>query len=424
MPDEGFADYGAFARALYETGILSDAWYDGGERFGLHGVVLTRKRARELQVAAERVAYLHQELVEILLENPSLVSDFYNLTPYQKAMWEASGGLWHGMARADLFITKDGRVQCCEVNSDTPSGQPEAVLLNQLLHASHGTIENPNARIRERFVSMLCESHAKRTDGKLESVAIIYPTELTEDLGMVTLFARWLEAEGIKVVCGSPFNVRRTKDGIEVLGVKVELVFRHYKTDWWSERVKIWRDQDDFPDPEPLHEPLAALLEAEMRGEVTIVNPFGSVITQNKVSLAFFWEEQRRFTKRARAWIRKYLPETFRLQNFSRARLLDEKDSWVLKSDYGCEGRETVCGAFVSCYEWRRAIESALPEHFVAQKFFDAARDEKGMIANYGAYVFGGAACGFFTRLSQSGTTYSSLTVPTFVARKRKRAKR
>ncbi|GAC1396737.1 MAG: hypothetical protein NVSMB56_11700 [Pyrinomonadaceae bacterium] len=419
MSDEPFAAYGAFARKLYETGILSDAWYDGGERFGLRGVVLTRKQARALQLAAERVAYLHQELVEILLADPSLVAEYYNLTPYQQAMWEASEGLWHGMARADLFVTEDGRVQCCELNSDTPSGQPEAVLLNQLLYAAHGEIEDPNARIGERFVAMLRASHEKRTDKNLASVAIIYPTELTEDLGMITLFTRWLEAAGIKVVCGSPFNVLRTKNGIKVLGVKVDLIFRHYKTDWWSERVKVWRDQDDFADSEPLHKPLVALLEAELNGEVTIVNPFGAVITQNKFSLAFFREEQHRFSKRARAWIRKYLPETFRLKNFSRARLLGEKDEWVLKSDYGCEGRETVCGAFVSADEWRRAIEWALPEHFVAQKFFRAARNEKGMIANYGVYILGGAACGFFTRLSQSSTTYSSLTVPTFVAGKR-----
>jgi glutathionylspermidine synthase len=416
MSDEIFHDYGSFARALYETGILSDAWYDGAERFSLRGVVLTRRMANELQRAAERVAYLHQELVEILLENPALVEMFYRLTPYQSAMWEAAGGAWHGMARADLFITENGAAQCCELNSDTPSGQPEAVLLNQLLRAAHGRVSDPNERIRARFISMLRESHAKRTSEPLASVAIIYPTELTEDLGMITLFSRWLAAEGIKTVCGSPFNIRRAENGVEVLGSKVDLIYRHYKTDWWSERVRVWGDQEEFADAEPLREPLAALIDAETKGEATVVNPFGAVLTQNKFSLAFFWEEQARFSKRARGWIRRYLPETVRLQTIGKKRLLEEKDLWVLKSDYGCEGRETVCGAFVNDEEWRRAVSCALPEHFVAQKFFRAARDEQGMMANYGVYLFGGAACGFFTRLSRESTTYASLTAPTFTA--------
>lgn len=414
-----FRDYATFARALYETGVLSDAWFDGAERFALHGVTISEKQSRALYQAAERVAYLHQELVEILLENPSLVEEFYNLTPYQKLMWEASGGMWHGMARADLFVCENGAVRCCELNSDTPSGQAESVLLNQILRATnkeiYGAISDPNASLPARYLSMLRESHAARTDAPLRSVAIIYPTELTEDLSMITLFARWPESENIKVVCGSPFNVKRTKNGIEVLGVPVDLIIRHYKTDWWGERLPVWYDEPEFVDPEPLAAQLAALLEAESAGDVTIVNPFGAVLTQNKFSLAFFWERQEMFSTQARRWIRRYLPETRRLKTLTTERLLREKDEWVLKSAYGCEGRETVCGAFVSCDEWRTALRLAKPEHFVAQKFFRARRSEQGKIANFGVYLCGGAACGFFTRLSDAATSYSSLTAPTFI---------
>ena len=410
------SDYATFARAVYETGVISDPWFDGRERFGLVGVVLTRARARELQEAAERVTYLHQELVEILLETPSLVADFYQLTPWQQLMWESSGGLWHGMARADLFVCEDGSIRCCELNSDTPSGQPEAVILNEMLRGAHGSALDPNARLGERFVRVLRESHAKRTDEPLGVAGIIYPTELSEDLAMITLFTRWLEAAGVRVVCGSPFNLRRTRRGLEVLGVPVDLILRHYKTDWWGERAPVWADAPEYPDPLPLDGPLAAVLGAESAGEVTVVNPFGAVVTQNKLSLAFFWEEQHRFSKGARAWIRRYVPETRRLQTLGAERLRAEREEWVLKSDYGCEGIETVCGPFVSQEAWEKAIEQALPHRFVAQKFFRAAAaDAEGRLANFGVYVLGGTACGFFTRLSRQSTEYTALTVPTFI---------
>lgn len=411
-----YRDYMDFARAIYETGVISDPWFDGSERFGMRGVVLTKEQARALFEAAERVTYLHQELIEILLDNPSLLAEFYHLSPWQQMMWETSGGLWHGMARADLFFCEDASIRCCELNSDTPSGQPEAVILNEMLRGAHGAVSDPNARLRERFVRMLAESHAKRTDQPVKTVGIIYPTELSEDLAMITLFSRWLEGAGWRVVCGSPFNVRRTKNGIEVLGVAVDLIVRHYKTDWWGERLPVWADAPGYPDPSPLDGPLSALLGAEMAGEVTVVNPFGSVVAQNKLSLAFFWEEHERFSARARGWIRRYIPETRRLSSLSLDQLRAGREEWVLKSDYGCEGRETVCGAFVSEEEWNKAIEQALPGHFVAQRFFRVAADENARLANFGVYVLGGSSCGFFTRLSHQSTEYTALTVPTFVA--------
>ncbi len=418
--DHDFADYAAFARAVYETGVLSDPWLDGEERFDMQAVILKPELARALNRAAERVAYLHQELVQILLQNPKLQTDFYELTPCQQLMWETAGGLWHGMARADLFVCEDGKIACCELNSDTPSGQPEAVILNTLLRDSHrgakGYVHDPNELMEPHYVMMLRESHAKNTSQPLRTVGIIYPTELTEDLAMITLFTRWLEAAGVSTVCGSPFNLRRTQRGIELFGQRVDLIVRHYKTDWWGERMPVWDDAPDYPDPEPLSVQLGALLSAEMNGEVTVVNPFGSVVTQNKLSLAFFWEYQQLFSRHAQKWIRKYIPETYRLTTIDLKQLQEEQDSWVLKSDYGCEGQETICGPFVSQEVWRTSLEHARPRHFIAQRFFKARSDEVGRLANYGVYLLGGSANGYFTRLSRQNTEYGAVTAPTFIA--------
>ncbi len=416
LPTGFLPDYAAFARAVYQTGILSDPWLYGEPRFSMNGVVLTPEFAGRLAEVGEAVAYLHEELVEILSENQDLVSSFFRLTPWQRLMWEASGGLWHGMARADVFECEDGRLQCCELNSDTPSGQPEAVILNRLLHANHPETIDPNEGFGDRFVEMLRESNAKRTTVPLKTAAIIYPTELTEDLGMIAIFTRWLEAAGIRVVAGSPFNIRRTPTGITVFGETVDVVVRHYKTDWWGEREVVWADAEDYLDDEPLEGPLVALLDAEVQGQVTVVNPFGAVITQNKLSLAFFWEEKARFSPEAQELIERFIPETRRMAGMSHDRLRAEREQWVLKSDYGCEGAETVCGPFVTQEIWEKTVDLALPEHFVAQKFFTAKAYENGYIPNYGVFILGGGAAGYFTRLSKTSTEYSAVTVPTYIA--------
>ncbi|MFQ3582090.1 MAG: glutathionylspermidine synthase family protein [Chloracidobacterium sp.] len=409
-------DYADFAHAVYATGVLSDPWLWGEPRFRLQGAIISPSLANQLAEAAEAVTYLHQALVEILLDKPEFIASFYQLTPFQRMMWQAAGGMWHGMARADLFLCADGRIQCCELNSDTPSGQPEAVWLNHLRQAAHPGCLDPNLNFPARFLELLRESHAKRTDTPLTKVGIVYPTELTEDLCMIAAFSRWLEAEGIHVVTGSPYNLCRTPTGVALLGQPVDLILRHYKTDWWGERLPVWADAEGYPDDEPLTEPLLALLDADVQEQVTVVNPFGAVVTQNKLSLAFFWEEMERFTPEAQQLIRRFIPETYRLTQISLDRLCDEREQWVLKSDYGCEGAETVCGPFVTPEVWEKAIELALPEHFVAQRFFEVQADNEGWLPNYGVFVLGGGAAGFFTRLSKKSTEYNAVTAPTYIS--------
>jgi len=414
--------YGDFARMLYATGVISDPWLGGKERFRLRPALLSQSQAERLRTAAERVGLIYHELSEIVIRRPELLDQFFNLTPWQKVMWLASGGRWHGISRVDLFICRDGRIRACEMNSDTPSGEAEAVLLNQLLHAFHPNTIDPNEGFDERFWQMLVASHRARTGqgAEPESVAIIYPTDLPEDLSMIAIYKRWLEDRRCKVTLGSPFNLGVDDQGrVTVMGEAVDLIIRHYKTDWWGERETIWTNQAPFADPDPLSRELILLLEAENEGRVTVVNPFGSVVTQNKFAMALMWERRELFSEQSRGWIADYIPETRRLTAINREEL--NRDEWVLKSDYGCEGDSVLCGPFVKPQDWQLALATAIQEHWIAQRFFEVApvNDAQGgeeALPNYGVYLIGGRAAGFYTRLSQKATNYESVTAPTFIS--------
>ncbi|MBO0725444.1 MAG: glutathionylspermidine synthase family protein [Blastocatellia bacterium] len=423
-------NYGDFARMLYATGILSDPWLGGRERFRLQPALLSQSQAERLRTAAERVGLIYHELSEIVIHHPELLDQFFNLTPWQKAMWFASEGRWHGIARVDLFIcasgAEDGRIRACEMNSDTPSGEAEASLLNQLLHPFHPNTIDPNEGFDGRFWQMLAASHRARTGPDIEnvkpkSVAIVYPTDLPEDLSMIAIYKRWLEDRGCKVTLGSPFNLGVDDHGrVTVMGEAVDLIIRHYKTDWWSERETIWTNQAPFADPDPLERELTLLLEAENEGRVTVVNPFGAVVTQNKFAMALMWERRELFSEQVQSWIAEYIPETRRLTAMSHEEL--NRDEWVLKSDYGCEGDSVLCGPFTKPSDWQLALATAIPEHWIAQRFFkvapvDDGQGEEAALPNYGVYLIGGRAAGFYTRLSQKATDYTSVTAPTFIFR-------
>ena len=410
IPDE----YLAFASRLTVNGILSDPWLEGRPRFREQPIVLSHDVHTQLTRAAELVAAVYNQVALVCAADAAATERFFGLTPYQKRMWEMSAPLWHGLARADVFLTEAGPV-VCELNSDTPSGEAEAVLLNAAVQPSPGLVD-PNRQLEPRFCALIEAVAAQlvRTDGPL-TVGIIYPTEVIEDLSMILLYQRWFESRGWRVVLGSPFNLRRMGDRAALFDTPCDVFVRHYKTDWWGERESIWDDGNPFPDSVPLVGPLAIILEAARAGRCAVVNPFGSVLTQNKRAMAFMWEELARFPLWAQQAICQYMPYTARLEALSHDALSD-REQWVLKSDYGCEGAEVIVGALTSDTEWQLSLTHARARRWIAQRYFRAVTDAAGEITNYGVYLVGGAASGYLCRVHEGATDYDALTVPLFIA--------
>jgi hypothetical protein len=408
-------EYASFAARLTATGMISDPWFEGAPRFRPDPVVLSAREQRNLYTAAEEVAAAHDEMCRACAADPSLVARFVGLTPVQQALWCASAPQWHGIARADVFATANG-FAVCELNCDTPSGEPEAVLLNRA--AARAGLVDPNAGLGERFCGMISAfaSHVRPRSGEPLSVGLLYPTEMPEDLSMVLLYRQWFEERRWRVTLGSPFNLRRfTGCRAGLFDTPCDVLIRHYKTDWWTERVPVWTDEPEPPDAEPLSDQLGIVLESVLEGTCAVVNPFGAVLPQNKRTMALLWERSDLLSNRSRDAVRRYLPPTFRLESLERARLIAERDDWVLKSDYGCEGDEVVIGRETEAAGWEEALVKTVPGRWIAQRYFAATRDAAGAAANHGVYLFGGVAGGLYTRLSTGGTDRRAVSAPVFV---------
>ncbi len=332
-----------------------------------------------------------------------------NLLPVQEALWWSSAPAWHGLARADVFETSDGRIQVCELNCDTPTGVAEAVVLGRLL-AKPGTTD-ANQTLLARWVAMLrrtARDAGKGTQGL--TAGLVSPTEQTEDQPMLLLWRSALQDAGWHVVDGSPFNLGRSADGrASLLGVPCDVIVRHYKTDWWAERRPAWRDEAPVPDAEPLLGPLQALLGAQLSGATAVLNPMGAIVPQNKRFLALLWRHRSRLSPAARNAVEAWIPPTELLEDVPFPQLIDNQAEWVLKSDYGCEGDEVVVGAEVGAATWRRALEQVSPGRWVAQRWFDAARNSAGEQVNLGIYLIGGEAAGLLARRSPQATDHRAV---------------
>ena len=417
---EGYAE---FASEIVETRIISDPWVEGKERFRLEPVILSKAERKAFGDAVESVGFAFNELLSLLWKDPSLLEKHIYLTPWQRMMWTASGGLWHGIARADAFVLNDGSIQICELNADTPSGEPEAVIFNQLRHRFHPDLQNPNAGFRDAFVEMLKRSwqatfreQLLNDPNRIPRVGIIYPTDIPEDLSMIELYKRWCHEEGWSVQLGSPYNLSRNQAGdLQIFGKTVDLLIRHYKTDWWGEREPILYNDEEYLDPEPLDDPLRIILGADVDGVVAIVNPFGSILAQNKATLALLHTLKGELSAKAASAISNYIPYSVRLTDVDIDELKNNRTKWVLKSDFGCEGDEVMIGPLAEQTEWEKILDDIIPERWIAQEFFEAAEDDLGNVPNYGLFLIGGRSRAIFTRFSSTSTDYRAVTAPTFV---------
>ena len=104
-----------------------------------------------------------------------------------------------------------------------------------------------------------------------------------------------------------------------------------------------------------------------------------------------------------------------RLETLPAERLAAERDDWVLKSDYGCEGDEVFVGADVDDATWRDVLNQARPGRWVAQRRF-APRPGRAAVINHGVYIVAGRAAGILTRLSPAKTDPCARTVATLIA--------
>lgn len=407
-PASDAARYTRFADRLVTRGIIADPWVDGEPRFADVARILPEAQAFALYSAAEALGAAWNEFTQVALAaDDATLADRLGLSPLQVALARIDAPRWHGIARIDLFSlanSRDFELVTTEINADTPTGEAEATELGALAREDHPDRRyvDPNAVLLPRFLAA-----ARRLAGEganAAPVGIIYPTEFTEDLPLVRLYRRAFAAAGHPVILGSPFNLDGDDDGtLRLFGAPIALAIRHYKTDWWTERESAF-DDEPIEDADPLTRELALVARAVEENKAAFVNPFASMLPQNKRSMAWFWEHLDHFSVETQATVRRYVPPTFRLEACDFDALRADKDDWVLKSDFGAEGGEVVVGREVSKELFAETLAHARPRRWVAQQAFRAAVDSDGLTTNFGVYLVAGRASGLYLR-RQAGAT-------------------
>lgn len=396
--------------ASFSRGVDASRWTTpaclGDGRYRFRGDVheLSPEAMARMQAAALGLVQAIDEAIRWIVERPELLRDYFHLPDAWARMATDGAPWWHAFARLDVFWTADARIQICEINADTPSGQTDMWALHAVL-ADGDDFVVPGRAYQTQLMALINRLVMRAPpQGGAPVFALVYPTDISEDLDLVRAYSAMARTYGFEVVRGAPQNLETDAAGdLWLFGRRVDLLLRHYKADWWGERRRVWFDSPPIPEPWPLAI-LDAVLRSEREGRVCIVNPMGALLAQTKTMFAFLWDHLEQWSADTRALIEAAIPRTRRLVDCSLEVLCAERERWVLKSDFGCEGGEVVVGRHRTPEAWRIALKLAIPERWVVQEFFEIEALADGALPNFGMYVVGGEVAGLYTRVNAPST--------------------
>ncbi|MFA5943850.1 MAG: glutathionylspermidine synthase family protein [Candidatus Thermoplasmatota archaeon] len=341
-------------------------------------LVLERAEHEAVVAAAEALADLATRARERLRHDPvalrglGLDARLIEILPDEPA-----GDL---VTRIDFFRTKDGW-QVSEFNDDCPGGYNEALGLPVVL----ADVVPDGCAVAGDLPDSLVGLFGP--DG---GSALLYATGYAEDLQVVELLSRLLQAEGCETVLASPAHVRIEGGRPVVLGRPVDRLVRFFPADWlpglpnWSEWAGLGRCG------------------------IAVRNPLAAAATQSKAIHRWLWETARDGADQA--LVRRLLPRTAELDEATAAEALARPYDVVLKPAFGRMGEGVVLGRECPPDTWRKRVASALRSRrarpYVVQDRFDSVpvETEPGRTATacVGAYVVAGRFAGYYSRLSAS----------------------
>lgn len=314
-----------------------------GKQYCLPSVTLyTQPEFEELRTASEKVDRLYWKalrfaqqhlpddfLIKQLGIHPALLPAARIETPF------------HGISRQDWIVTGQG-LKCIENNTDTPTGIPETAFLGNTIvsrytalrsasEGMHGALMTSFSRLIEHYRSecltgtIVCSCYDWHVEDKCNTE---YVMDIIRELGYSVMF---VPLDQLEIVQG---------DGLYGGGERIDILYRLYPLEYLIHDT-------DAETGIPIGEALMELVEL---GQLGLINPPQSVITQSKGFMALIWALFERndlssdvlgqplFDDAELEAIRTYLLPTY----YENTVFLQQHIPYAAKSYWGREGKGTT----------------------------------------------------------------------------------
>lgn len=396
---------------LAQRHLLFDPFVGGEPRVSSEPLVLSRELHENAVATAERAYSLVGAAAERGFHEEE-EGDVYGLAGDVRGLAEASyaAGERSGLCRVDLLLTPDGSFRACELNSDCPGGQNEAIGLPELARSRGFSAGLSPTRVVEAMGARI-ETLAAETGG--DAVGLMFATAYAEDLQVAALVGRELRRRGMETILTPP-TAPKLRDGrLVVRDRPISVLYRFFPTEGLSQQRNV-----------------GDLRDAVGAGKVRSFSAFSEVYCQSKLAMARAFEQAAQGeaaqgeSSKTRVLL-DVLPRTLTLGRDLRAELLDDRAGWVLKRDFGRVGDQVFVGALLDADGFRGVVDEALAmvasvrEIWIAQRFIPQAMIETPWGPRFltlGVYLLDGQFVGYFARITEvSHVSHDALVVPVFV---------
>ena len=275
------------------------------------------------------------------------------------------------MARFDIFYDYDKGLKFCEFNTDGSAGMNEArVLQEALLHSKAMDFLPEDCEVdcyspMENWIDTIIgiyHEFAGREENP-QTVAIVdfegegINSEFQE-------FKKKFERRGYRAMIRDPRGLEYDGGNLLAGSERIDLVYRRATTHKIIERSG---------EVEPF-------LNAYKDGNVCVVGGFTSQIVHNKALFAILQEEAYTdfLVEEEKEFVEKYFPfsRILKEDDLLRARLIEEKDRFLLKPFDKFAGHGVCVGEDFEADEWEDKVNEVQGENYIAQEFCDVPERE------------------------------------------------
>lgn len=386
-------NYAAFKHG-YTCGYTG--WY---KSFSLDNLVLQEEVYQELVDATQDISAIFKKARDYAIENIDIIGPVLGISDNLiELIKNEHTDKFTFIGRYDWVMDSVGNLKLLELNSETPAGMMESLVLNPLLKEQLNIVEeDPNQQmkhlIRECFADIINDYKKFKDIKKVGFVSSTYG----EDWYNTTIILDQLEELLYEFELGEISGINVDDGKIKLYGKELDAIFRYYPLDWL--------DKDEYYE---------GVIEA-MKNETLSINPPSTIISQSKAFFALIYELRNNnfFEAEQCNIIDKYIPKTY----LSLSKALN--GVFCAKPYFEREGN-SVAFSFKQPFLSREITDYVFQEWIDIQSVsMDVCTTESTskeiVYPIIGTYVVGEKFGGIYTRAGSSITNKWVMFLPTYI---------
>lgn len=284
-------DYAAFKHG-YTGGYTG--W---SKSFSLDHLLLQKELYEELVEATENLAGIFKKARNHVLQNLDMICPLLGISDsLQELIKEEKTDKLTFVGRFDWVMDTRGNLRLLELNSETPAGMMESLILSSSIKEQlRLAADDPNRQMRELLqtsFSAILNDYEK--GGNINNIGFI-SSNFSEDWYNTAVLMEQFGDMSYSLVQGEVSGLEVKNNRLVLYGNELDAIFRFYPLDWF--------DRDRYFEG----------VIAAMKKNTPSINPPSTIIIQSKAFLALIFELEGQgfFNENECKSINKYIPKTY-----------------------------------------------------------------------------------------------------------------